>query len=325
MNVEYPLRLLQDNFYTLTKFQKTMKLGISIVLVALTSMFVGINSVSAVEAFGHADLSVTSEITSATAVWVPVDGAAQYHVYYRESGNTSWPHSVIVGSNTTSVTINHLNASTSYYYKVAALVEGREVWQTEKLLASAKSPEPVLGIFDDLFGNKPMYDTGFDDMPETIFETVDDEESYNEMNGIGGSDMDSDEIYDTQYENEFIEETDIVPVTDDQSMNYDNYGDEFTGETDDTEIDLVNELTTEVFTRNDWGTAYWSSPDQTVSKYHIYYWSADTDRHAVRDLSPDAQNMTINALHTDRAYFYQVEAILTNGQSVWVTEVLPLN
>lgn len=82
------------------------------------------------------------------ARWSVIDGAKKYNVYYRESGNSNWTHSLWTGTNSTSVTISHLDPHVSYTYRVAALVDTKEVWQAEQTLYTP--PAPVLGTYDEL-------------------------------------------------------------------------------------------------------------------------------------------------------------------------------
>ncbi len=85
---------------------------------------------------------------SADAMWTTVDGASAYHVYYRESSSTTFGHAVKVPTQSRSVTVKALNPAVTYYYKVAGIVGGKEVFQAEKVLRSGSQANipPVLGV-----------------------------------------------------------------------------------------------------------------------------------------------------------------------------------
>lgn len=66
--------------------------------------------------------------------WNVADGATKYYIYYRPAGDANWSHSVEVGPNATNYTINYLDTNRSYNYRVAALVNGKLLWQNERNL-----------------------------------------------------------------------------------------------------------------------------------------------------------------------------------------------
>ncbi len=71
---------------------------------------------------------------TATVTWTPIDGAQYYNVYYRGARDSKYLFAVTVPAQGNSITITYLDPSVTYYYRVSALVDTREVWQTEKVL-----------------------------------------------------------------------------------------------------------------------------------------------------------------------------------------------
>lgn len=114
-------------------------------------MFTSAGACSAVSASGSKTTTALGNkvtivgVASATATWTPVNGATHYNIYYRESGSQAYSHSVSTGPNTTAVTINHLQVGTTYYYRVAGVTGGKEIWQAEKMLRQSVPANPVLG------------------------------------------------------------------------------------------------------------------------------------------------------------------------------------
>lgn len=76
---------------------------------SLLFIFAGINTVSA------------ASYMQGTAKWEPVSGAAYYHVYYKETGETNYTHGVLnLPASSTSVAIRHLKPGVRYWYNVVA-------------------------------------------------------------------------------------------------------------------------------------------------------------------------------------------------------------
>lgn len=70
----------------------------------------------------------------ATATWTVTNGATKYYIFYKGAGDTNWTHSAEVSSRATNYTINYLDPNRSYLYRVAALVDGKLIWQEERNL-----------------------------------------------------------------------------------------------------------------------------------------------------------------------------------------------
>lgn len=87
----------------------------------------------------------TGQYSSSTINWSQVPGAAEYHIYYRPASSAGYVHSLKVPSNATRVTINYLTPGVTYYYRIAAVVNGNEQWLQEKMLQQASGVKPVLG------------------------------------------------------------------------------------------------------------------------------------------------------------------------------------
>lgn len=72
-----------------------------------------------------------------TARWDSVSGAAYYHVYYKETGETSYTHGVLnLPSASTSTAISHLKPGVRYWYTVTAFNSGNQEisWSKAKKL-----------------------------------------------------------------------------------------------------------------------------------------------------------------------------------------------
>lgn len=72
-----------------------------------------------------------------TATWVKMPEAVYYHVYYKETGETKYTHSVVkLPSTATSVLITHLKPGVRYWYNVVAVdARGKELkWSGLKKL-----------------------------------------------------------------------------------------------------------------------------------------------------------------------------------------------
>lgn len=82
-------------------------------------------------------------------------------------------------------------------------------------------------------------------------------------------------------------------------------------------------ITTQTGSQNTEATISWTNPGG-VSKYHIYYWSAANDQHAVRNLESKAGILTIGSLTSGKTYWYRVQAIGFDGKARWATEEMRL-
>jgi fibronectin type 3 domain-containing protein len=84
--------------------------------------------------------------TSATAIqlqWAPVSGAASYHVE-RSTDNVNWKK-VSPSGKQTRYTDSKLLPGTTYYYRVAALVDGADVYRSDVVSATTVgTAAPVL-------------------------------------------------------------------------------------------------------------------------------------------------------------------------------------
>lgn len=80
--------------------------------------------------FGRGVQAAEQHYNQAATSWQGQVGAARYNVYYKESGMTSWQHSVRdLASNASSITIGYLKPGVSYWYRVSAEDEsGKEFW-----------------------------------------------------------------------------------------------------------------------------------------------------------------------------------------------------
>jgi hypothetical protein len=83
---------------------------------------------------------------SSTIGWSSRPNVKEYHVYYRSAADAKYVHAVTVPGTGTSVTINYLQPGVTYYYRVAAVVDGKEQWYPEKQLQTATGEKPVLGV-----------------------------------------------------------------------------------------------------------------------------------------------------------------------------------
>ena len=70
-------------------------------------------------------------------------------------------------------------------------------------------------------------------------------------------------------------------------------------------------------------TVVWTNPGG-VTKYHLYYWSSTADQHAVRDLTDQANTLTINSLNVAKTYLYRIQAVKYDGQTMWLNEAKTL-
>ncbi len=53
-----------------------------------------------------------------------------------------------------------------------------------------------------------------------------------------------------------------------------------------------------------------------TNKIHVYYWTNQSDKHAVRNLPGNANEVMINYLNPTARYSYSVQAVLHNGKTV---------
>jgi len=81
---------------------------------------------------------------TATVNWPLISGAQYYNVYYRASSDKVTPHALRVPEGATQVTINYLDPAKTYYYRVAGMVNGKEVWLPEQVMQRAQYKQ-VLG------------------------------------------------------------------------------------------------------------------------------------------------------------------------------------
>lgn len=81
--------------------------------------------------FAHAQLANAASYMQGTARWELVSGAAKYHIYYRETGETTFTHSVRnLSSAATSYKISYLKPGVRYWYRVVAVnAAGKELKQ----------------------------------------------------------------------------------------------------------------------------------------------------------------------------------------------------
>lgn len=70
----------------------------------------------------------------ATVTWNVADGATKYYIFYRSTSEANWSNGVEVPPNASNYTINYLGTNQGYMYRVAALVNGKLIWQSEKNL-----------------------------------------------------------------------------------------------------------------------------------------------------------------------------------------------
>lgn len=82
---------------------------------------------------------------SAVATWETISGARYYTVYYKVCTDSTYISGVKVPENARSLTINYLDPSRNYCYRVAGMLGNKEVWLTEKALTVNR---PVLGATD---------------------------------------------------------------------------------------------------------------------------------------------------------------------------------
>ena len=198
---------------------------------------------------------------SATATWSVTNGAESYNVYYRPANETKYIHAVKVPSGGTSVTINYLGSAT-YYYRVAALVAGKEVWQAEKMLKAASGMQ-VQGItsYQMVQPKVSLKQPEISKVAPKVGKTAP---------RIGGGQV-------------------AGTTMQDSSM------------------------------KKGWATVSWTNPG-SISKYHVYYWSANTDQHALRNLDSSANRVTISGLNPNRTYWYRVQAIGHDGKAKWLSD-----
>lgn len=124
-----------------------------LVLMPLTSLAAG--KAYAAEVVGH---------ESATAGWNPVHGATGYHIYYGPEKNVR-AHAVKVSDRAQAITINLLSPSVSYYFQVAGIVSGKEVWQSVQKLRDAAVTTPAANkVLAAVVGNE-TYDVSWYGLP----------------------------------------------------------------------------------------------------------------------------------------------------------------
>ena len=68
----------------------------------------------------------------------------------------------------------------------------------------------------------------------------------------------------------------------------------------------------------------WTNPGG-AAKYHVYFWSATNDQHAIRDLSSEANQVAISYLNTSRTYWYRVQVVKNDGTTMWLSDAKMLN
>lgn len=91
---------------------------------------------------------VTALPTSATAItlrWAPVSGAARYHVE-RSTDSMDWKVVASPDGDQTRYTDAALDAGTTYYYRVAAFVEGQDVARSDVVSATTTVDTPAAPV-----------------------------------------------------------------------------------------------------------------------------------------------------------------------------------
>ncbi len=199
----------------------------------------------------------TGKTGSSTIGWSTIPSATEYHVYYRPSSSSTYIHSVVVPSNGNSITINYLTPGVQYFYRVAGVVNGVEVWLPEKTLQLPTGQKPVLGAYSGNMQPRSSSNEGG-------------------RNGILGV-------------------NDVMSNT---------------------------AGATNTCTDTGWASISIRTPDGvSVDRVHVLYSSSSNNyRHALRDLSQSAHEVTISNLSTCKTYYYQVEVMGQDGRAYWQGE-----
>jgi len=101
-----------------------------------------------------APASVTAH-PSATAIrvqWAPVTGAASYHVE-RSTDTVKWNTIAMTGGAQTAYTDDAVSSGTTYYYRVAAIVEGADVARSDVVSATPTVDTPAAPVLISATGS----------------------------------------------------------------------------------------------------------------------------------------------------------------------------
>lgn len=219
--------------------------------------------------------------TKAVARWTTTNGATAYNLYYKVCGEVKDVGGVVMSPSQTAYEVGYLDPNRNWCYRVAAMVNRKEMWQAEKRLFTAVVSQPVLG--------------------ETTFNPYDN--SYS--NAVGGFGVDNQPYANVPKRtfNNFGNGLDQEDNPFQESNTYNTYAeDEVLGVMTGTQPSM---------------TVNWTNPGG-LKKVHVYFWSAKTDQHAARDLDRDKTQYTLNYLNTNRVYKYKVQGVKFDNTTVWL-------
>jgi titin len=109
---------------------------------------------------------VTALPTSATAIqlqWAPVSGAARYDVE-RSTDTVTWKAVAHTGGEQTLFTDVELSSGTTYYYRVAAFVDGEDVSRSDVVSATTTVVTPAAPLLLPATSSATSIDLGWSDV-----------------------------------------------------------------------------------------------------------------------------------------------------------------
>jgi hypothetical protein len=109
---------------------------------------------------------VTALPTSATAIqlqWAPVSGAARYDVE-RSTDTVTWKAVAHTGGKQTLFTDGELSSGTTYYYRVAAFVDGEDVSRSDVVSATTTVDTPTAPVLISATGSATSVDLAWSDV-----------------------------------------------------------------------------------------------------------------------------------------------------------------
>ncbi len=110
--------------------------------------------------------TVTALPTSATAIqlqWAPVSGAARYDVE-RSTDTVTWKAVAHTGGKQTLFTDGELSSGTTYYYRVAAFVDGEDVFRSDVVSATTTVVTPTAPVLLPATSSATSIDLGWSDV-----------------------------------------------------------------------------------------------------------------------------------------------------------------